>query len=40
MGDGPVAAFLKSAGAPLAANTTYMYGDVLILIHRKSLRHG
>ncbi len=40
MGNVPVAAFLKSAGAPLGANTTYIYGDLLILplvqIYRKS----
>jgi hypothetical protein len=27
----PVAAFLKAAGIPLGANTTYIYGDLLIL---------
>lgn len=31
MGNVPVAAFLKSAGIPLGANTTYIYGDLLIL---------
>ncbi len=40
MGNVPVAAFLKTAGAPLGANTTYIYGDLLILplvqIYRKS----
>ena len=40
MGNVPVAAFLKSAGAPLGANTAYIYGDLLILplvqIYRKS----
>lgn len=40
MGNVPVAAFLKSAGTPLGANTAYIYGDLLILplvqIYRKS----
>lgn len=40
MGNVPVAAFLKAAGAPLGATTSYIYGDLLILplvnIYRKS----
>lgn len=31
MGNVPVAAFLKTAGIPLGANTAYIYGDLLIL---------
>jgi uncharacterized membrane protein YraQ (UPF0718 family) len=40
MGNVPVAAFLKTAGVPLGANTAYIYGDLLILplvrIYRRS----
>jgi uncharacterized membrane protein YraQ (UPF0718 family) len=40
MGNVPVARFLKAAGVPLGANTTYIYGDLLILplvrIYRRS----
>ncbi|MBV9719952.1 MAG: permease [Candidatus Eremiobacteraeota bacterium] len=41
MGNVPVARFLANAGIPLGANTTFIYGDLLILplvaIYRKSL---
>jgi uncharacterized protein len=40
MGNVPVARFLANAGIPLGANTTFIYGDLLILplvaIYRKS----
>ena len=40
MGNVPVARFLRAAGVPLGANTTYIYGDLLILplvrIYRRS----
>jgi uncharacterized membrane protein YraQ (UPF0718 family) len=41
MGNVPVARYLANAGIPLGANTTFIYGDLLILpliaIYRKSL---
>jgi uncharacterized membrane protein YraQ (UPF0718 family) len=40
MGNVPIARFLANAGIPLGANTTFIYGDLLILpliaIYRKS----
>jgi uncharacterized protein len=40
MGNVPIARFLADAGIPLGANTTFIYGDLLILpliaIYRKS----
>ena len=40
MGNVPIARYLANAGIPLGANTTFIYGDLLILpliaIYRKS----
>jgi uncharacterized membrane protein YraQ (UPF0718 family) len=44
MGNVPIARFLANAGIPLGANTTFIYGDLLILpliaIYRKSFPPG